>query len=74
MQTAAGASPDGAAVRYDKLGAIPALLNCFAYLLAHANHHTSVAGTANNAREHGAWGIISGKTGLQERSQIYQYS
>jgi hypothetical protein len=56
------------------MGAVAALLNTMAYLLAHANHHTSVAGTANNAGEHGAWGIISGKSGLQRRSRIDKYS
>jgi hypothetical protein len=48
------------------------LLNNEVYLLAHANHHTSVAGTANNAGEHRAWGIISGESGLQQRSRMFK--
>jgi hypothetical protein len=52
----------------------PALPNSEVYLLAHANHHTSVAGTANDAGEHRAWGIISSESGLQQRSILFRNS
>jgi hypothetical protein len=40
------------------------------HLLAHANHHASMARTANNAGEHCAWSIISSKTSLQNNLSV----
>ena len=36
-----------------------------AHLLAHADHHASVAGAAHNRREHRTRGIVTGKAGLR---------
>jgi hypothetical protein len=42
------------------------LITNICILLSHPYHDTSVARTANNARENSPWCIISSKTSLQD--------
>uniref|UniRef100_A0A182TXX1 Uncharacterized protein n=1 Tax=Anopheles melas TaxID=34690 RepID=A0A182TXX1_9DIPT len=39
-------------------------------LVAHTDHHTLVTGTANNGREDGTWGVITGESGLAHSGSV----